>query len=210
MARLEVGDIRIEGSDVRIGGVTPGAATAPANAGDAGIAAGLRVLDRIPFSGRFLILAGLAMAAAGTVINLALRAWTDPVGALTSGGVLAPLGVGVLVLGVLREYLRARPDVRHRAALGDAPDAHLDRLRELLREPGPHQTIPWITRATGWDEGAVLHALALLRSSGELLEEIDFDSGEFYYMAQPTPLTASPANLDTRLGTFTPQGARRT
>jgi hypothetical protein len=208
MARLQVGNIRIDGSDVYIGPAGPGTAV-PSRGMQTGAGSGIRLLTRFPGSGGVLMVAGLAVAAVGTAINVALEAWNNPVGALVGGGVLAPVGVGLLVLGAAREYLRARPEVVHRAALGDNPDPYLARLRGLLSTPAPHQTVAWITRGTGWDEATALHALALLRCSGELLEEVDLETGDFYYVAQPNPSTPGPADLNTRLGTLTPQGVRR-
>jgi hypothetical protein len=210
MARLQVGDIAIDGSDIRIGGAKPGSP----DGGDTtqsveDLRSGIQFLDRVPFSGRFLIACGVVVAIAGTIINVALGAWNNPIGALMGGGVLAPLGIGIAVLGAAGEYLRRRPHLRHRAALVGDPQTYLATLRQLLAHSRPDQTVPWIVHRTGWSEGTVVHALALLRSSGELLEELDLDTGEFYYVVPTNPFTLAPADLDTRLGTLTPQGARR-
>lgn len=212
MARLQVGDIQIDGSDIRIGGSNPGLPEAPRTETDTGtdVARAVRVLDRIPFSPGTLVAIGLAAAAVGTAINLVLGAWNDPLGVLMRGGLLAPLGMGIMVLGAAKQYLRRKPETRHRAALGGNADRYLDTLRQLLGQAAPHQTIGWIRQRTGWAEADVVHALALLRTRGELLEEIDLESGEFYYVAQPQPLTLGPADLDTRLGNLTPEGAPRT
>jgi len=214
MARLQVGDIEIDGSDIRIGGRNPGLPEAARS--DAGtdtetdVARAVRLLDRIPFSPRTLVMAGLAAAIAGTVVNVVLGAWNDPLGVLVRGGILFPLGISVVTLGAAKQYLRRKPETRHRAALGDNADRYVDVLRKILAQASPQQTIGWIRQRTGWPEADVVHALALLRTRGELLEEIDLESGEFYYVAQPQPLTLGPADLDTRLANLTPEGAPRT
>lgn len=214
MARLQVGDIQIDGSDIRIGGRNPGLPEAAGTDARTGtgtdVSQAVRVLDHIPFSPRTLVMAGLAAVIAGTVVNVVLGAWNDPLGVLVRGGILAPLGVGIVMLGAAKQYLRRKPEVRHRAALGADADRYLDTLRQILAQPSPQQTIGWIGQRTGWPEADVVHALALLRTRGELLEEIDLESGEFYYVAQPQPLTLGPADLDTRLGNLTPEGAPRT
>lgn len=202
MGRLQVGDIRIDGRNVTIGGVAPAAASSPLPPPSGpDLNESIRLLDRVPFSPGFLAATGLVCAAFGTAANVLLAAWDDPLRALLGGGFLAPLGVALLALAGAKALLRARPDARHRAALAN-PAPFLNTLRQLLARDREEQTVDWIRARTGWTDEQVVHALALLRASDELREELDLETGQFYYVAQPIPI--GPRDLDTRLGQLTP------
>jgi len=140
----------------------------------------------------------MAAAVVGAAVNAWFGAWSDPVGALLHGGFLAPVGFGLVVLGAAKHFA-GRPAVRHQAALGVDPEPYVARLGTLLALPRPQQTIEWISRQTGWTEETVVHALALLRERGQVQEELDLETGEFYYVHTPLP-SPGPRDLDTRLG----------
>jgi hypothetical protein len=210
MARLQVGNVRIDGSDVSVGTPAPAGTGRPADAsvpgGDPGFA--IRTLERIPVSAGLLAVVGIACMAAGTAINVMLSAWTNPAAALLGGGVLAPVGAGLLVAGAAKRFILRRAHLRHRAALGREWQRHRDTLRTLLSGTDPRQTVEWIAARTGWPEAAVLHTLALLREEGALTEELDTTSGAFHYTCRPVPAAATPYDLTTRLDTLSTRPER--
>jgi hypothetical protein len=198
MSRLQVGDILIEGTKVSIGGTQPPPPLKAPVPEQPKREDGALLLNRIPFAPRVLGVAGAASAVVGMAINAWFSAWSDPFGALLNGGFLAPVGFGLVALGAAKHFA-GRPAVRHRAALGGDPEPYIARLAPLLALPRPRQTIEWIGRQTGWPEETVVHALALLRERGQVQEELDLDTGEFYYVHTPLP-SPGPRDLDTRLG----------
>jgi hypothetical protein len=210
MARLRVGDIEIDGSNVTIGGVPqipqvpasqstrPGMAlTAPgrttALATPAPAAEGLDALATFPIGHRLLMGAGggLAAAAAGLIATFEAMA-------------AAPLlftGIGAVVLGLLkRRALGRRAAARARAEERELA-AHADRLRPLLGEGRTEQTVEWIAARSGLPEATVVRALVFMRDRNEIAEELNTESGEWYY-APVLALPAVPRDLDERLATL--------
>jgi len=202
MAKLKVGDIEIDGRNVTIGPHAPAPVRSNANDPRASAAGAVSLLDRIPVSAGALLALGGVLVLVGSVVNVALAAWSDPVGALVHGGILAPLGAGMIGSGATKAWIRRRPRIRHSAALGGDAEPYLSALRRLLEGADPRHTVPWIAARTGWAEETIVHALALLRDRGELVEELDLDRGEFYYQAvHPSP---APRSLEARVGDLTP------
>jgi hypothetical protein len=197
MSRLRVGDIEIDGSSVRIGGAVPGAPPAAqkgvAQASNAGLLLWLR---RVPVRSRVLVGSGAVAASAGTAVNVLFSVWTDPAAALLHGGFLAPLGAGVAALGLMRAYATRKPEAVMAAALGGDPEPYLRKLRPILASGEGRATVQWLVSRTGWSEREVEHALGLLRHRGEISEELDYDTGQFHYVAQLPP----PRDLTSRLG----------
>jgi hypothetical protein len=201
MARLQVGDIKIDGQNVTIGGEPP--RRVPGSGDHASVPRALWVVERLPVRAVILGAAGAVLMVAGTVVNVLYAAWADPLNALLHGGILAPLGVGLAAAAATKTWIRRNPLVRHAVALGDSSEEHLATLSTLLAGNDPRQTVAWIATRTRWPEPTILHSLALLRERGELEEELDLDQGEFYYRAsQPT---YPPRSLDSRLGDLTPK-----
>lgn len=213
MSRLRVGDIVIEGSSVSIGGknaFAPSPANSPQQPSSSPHQAThlsphrepfLHGLSRIPFASRLWVAAGSMTALVGVVLSVLLQAWSNPLGAVLNGAFLVPVGVGLIAVGATKHFIATRPALLHRAVLGD-PEPYRARLASLLARPRGEQTVEWIGQRTGWGEHEVVHALALLRQRGEIQEELDFDTGEFYYVYVSPSLP--PRDLDTRLGDLTP------
>jgi hypothetical protein len=201
MAKLQVGNIKIDGRNVTIG-PEPSISAAPRPLPPSPSAAhALTVFDRLPVSAGALLAVGGVLTVAGTVVNVALAAWNDPLGALVHGGILAPMGVGLVVAGAVKGWVRRRPRIRHAAALGADAEPYLATLRRLLAGADAGHTLAWITSQTGWADETAVHALALLRDRGELREELDLERGDFYYQAvHPSP---APRSLDARVGDLT-------
>ena len=229
MARLRVGDIEIDGTNVTIGGVpqapvdprggvsvsitttsttvggraqattlarqspttlaTPNPtalATRPAPAGLEGLA-DLPVGDTVLFGG------GTALIA----VAIALMAATA---AATGSWALFP-GLGAIVVGFLRRRavaLRAARQERERARdLG----GHAEALRALLTDHNQDQTIEWIVSKSGLPEPTVVRTLAFMRARQEVSEDLNVDTGEWYYVANRA--LPAPRDLDDRLAALT-------
>jgi hypothetical protein len=131
-------------------------------------------------------------------------AWEDPVGAIIRGGFLVPIGASLMGLGLVKSYVERNASAVDRLAVGPGVDGLLDRLRALLAPGSRHQTIEWIQGRVGLSEEMVVRLLAILRSRGELWEELDPDNGEFYYRIART----DPRDLDERLATINNGGAK--
>jgi hypothetical protein len=201
MPRLQVGDIQIDGTKVVIGG-QPMDGSRPAPAPTPPPGSPLRWVDRLPISASALVAIGAVLAVAGAAANMLYAAWADPVGALVHGGFLAPVGVGAIGAGVVKAWMRRNPAVRYRAELGHGAEQFISTLRPLLSIADPRNTVAHIAARTGWPEQRVVASLALLRERGELREELDLDTGQFFY--QTVPNLPAPRNLDSRLGDLTP------
>jgi hypothetical protein len=200
MSRIQVGDIIIDGQNVQIGSLQAQPRVPETGLGQASNARLLATVARLPVPPARLAVAGVALVAVGTVVNVAVGVLTDPFTALLRGGVLAPLGVGLLVLGAFKAYLGGRTHAILSASLEGGFERYLARLRPLLQgEPGTC-TVAALAGTTGWPEPTVVRALALLRERGEVAEELDLDTGEFYYTTRTLP----PRDLDSRLGELHP------
>ena len=198
MSRIRVGDITIDEGSVQIGGAEPGrpaaAAVRPAPSPLPSL------VRRIPVPPLVLAGAGAAMLAAGTAVNVLVGVFSDPLTALARGGILAPLGFGMLVLAGLTTVLRRRPAAELVSALGGDVDGHVARLRPLLDAVPAACTVAALATRAGWPEPTVVRVLALMRERGEVSEELDLDTGQFYYTTRTLP----PRDLQSRLATLHP------
>jgi hypothetical protein len=221
MSRLRVGDIEIDGSNITIGGVpqipaapkpgtgvatgvamtvttttTPTTAlvtttpTAITPAGSPRTPEGLDALASFPIGHRLLVGAGGGLAAAAAT----LLATTEVVAAVP----LLFSGIGGVVVGILKRRAvhrqaaaRARADERE---LGE----HAARLRPLLGEAKPEQTVEWIVERSGLPEATVVRTLAFMRDRHDVTEELNTETGEWYYGATLS-LPAATRHLDERL-----------
>jgi hypothetical protein len=193
VARIRVGDIEIDGDRVRIGGQEMGAPrpVAPPPAADA---------PPFPFPGspRALGIAGAVVALAG--LGLTLRPGAPPgiAGFVLGGGALIPFGVGLLVLAVLKRRALAQQAAQLRIAAERRLEPVLAQVRQALAGEGRDHTFEWIVARTRALEADVARALGLLRDRRQVLEELDTDTGDFYYvLAAPEP--PAGGSLDDRL-----------
>jgi hypothetical protein len=204
MARLRVGDIEIDGSNITIGGVPQIPAAPNAGPGMAmtttpkaivpstspPVAEGLDAMATIPIGHRLLIgMGGGLFVAAGTLL------------AVTQAVAAVPLlftGIGGVVVGLLkRRALGRRAAARrrgHERELGE----YADRLRPLLGEAKTEQTVEWIAARSGLPEIAVVRTLAFMRDRHEVEEELNTETGEWYY-GVTLSLPAASRDLDERL-----------
>ncbi|HWO17321.1 MAG TPA: hypothetical protein VNO30_01045 [Kofleriaceae bacterium] len=234
MSRLRVGDIEIDGSNITIGGVpqiptapkpgaiapgttalvttTPGTTalvtTTPATAAlvttTPGALAprspeGLDALASFPIGHRLLVGAGSGLAVAAA----ALLATTEAVAAVP----LLFSGIGGVVVGILKRRALRRRDAAQARSQERELGEHAARLRPLLAEARPEQTIEWIVEKSGLPEVTVVRTLAFMRDRHDVTEELNTETGEWYYGAT---LSLPPAtrHLDERLAALE-QGDRK-
>jgi len=184
MAKLRVGEIEIENGSVRIGGRemtrTTGscAAAALTTRRPHGVLSALRSL---PVPPRVLGWLGALFALAGFAIAVWSGAWQNPIGALLRGGFLIPIGVGVMGAAILKQMLERGDFPVDSIALGDEANEMFRAIKPLLAKPLRHQTVEWLAQRTSMPSDVVVRLLGGLRHSGELEEELDTDTGHYYY-----------------------------
>jgi hypothetical protein len=221
VARLRVGDIEIDGNQVRIGGreMTPAqpADKAPVHPGStalvrsSGTALASRqstslapkpetpqTLARLPGSDGLWMGGGLALAVLG-LCAFVLGGSFDIVSYFFHGGILIPMGLGLAYMGYLKRVghrtLQAEAQARDDAELGEP----MQRIRGLLEAPPEREpTIEKVAARLGLPEATVVRALVRLRDRGEVKEELGLDTGEWFYVLVP-PGEEGPRDLDARL-----------
>jgi hypothetical protein len=201
---IRIGDIEINGQEVRIGGELHGPHTfaphalvpqppAPPTA---------LSLKMIPVRAASLIQLGATLIVAGILwFALAPPAW---ILALLLHVLPLTVGAGALGLGVMKRLEETREQQAARRRSDAELALHAQRVRGALQEPRPEQTVEWITATLGLPEATVVRVLDRLRKQGEIEEELNVENGEWYYfaVARPDPvrgdLEARVAALETR------------
>jgi hypothetical protein len=202
MARLRVGDIQIDGSDVSIGNRTPAPLAPRPVAPGSGLAPLVGIADRLPFPAGFLVLAGFVLVVGGTLARIAFGAWIGSIAGTIGAGAMVAAGLATAGLGLAKGLIQRRPVWRHRAALGGGWPGDRARALELLSGSDPQQTLPWLAERTGWDEHRTAHVLGLLQAEGRLAEELDTVTGLFYYTCPAADPAHASLDLSTRLTTL--------
>ena len=192
MARLKVGEIVIEDGKVSFGG-DPGRAAdvAPSPPTPATLRNGaIKFLRRIPGSPLLLAILGTAALIAGLTALWAGRSVYS--GAIPDGQAVAYLlmgipasasGVGLLTLSGLKRLLLPRPTSgsTERSTAPDLFEARMLKLLPLLDADSPSTTFERLVAETGMTEPALVETLSLAESRGILDEELNLETGEWYY-----------------------------
>lgn len=202
-----MGDIEIDGGTVRIGhsgatvlrrasSVTPSLAYYRAkSSGPAPLPqANYAQLKAIPFAPGVIIIAGCFASALGIIGTIIGAPLSHPIEILSHGTFLIPSGLGLVVIGILKASHQDSYDRIDAETADQVTEEFISELGELLRVEDKSHTVEWIQTRMGWDQADVVRTLAWLRERGQLREEIDVDSGHYYYVA-----SARPRDLDTRL-----------
>lgn len=177
MARIPVAELRVQTQGPGLVRVT---ATAPA------VREGRDLRQWVQESGvtpRAMLTTGLGLLAAGIVGALVLS--SGLVGVLVSSTMLT-LGGGLAFLGILeRKNRSARPQP---ALPSSSPAVLAERSRRVLAllDDGRDPTFEQLLGALRWTEAALLETLLAMKESGQVIEDLDLDSGEWVYRAQVT------------------------
>lgn len=209
MSRLRVGDIVIDGTDVSIGGVTM---TGRAQALSAPQPRSSRPSSHPVLPGpiarlvanlrpRHLTMFGGGLAAVGAALLVLGPAVDGVLAFVFGGGLFLTAGGGAAAAGLLLTWSareRATEALRSEEA---ALAAGVARLRSILRGAGADQTYERLVKRSGLSESMVVRSLRALRDSGELIEDLNTETGDFFYALQPVerPVVA-PRNLEDRIG----------
>jgi hypothetical protein len=137
--------------------------------------------ERAPFSWHGMMVAGLALAGIG-----GLLAALNPIGFV--GAVLfssmITLGGGLAILGGLKRVGSAMPPALP-APQGD-PSLLAERgrrVRRLLGELG-QSTFEQLLSRLRWVESVLLQTLVAMKDAGQVVEDLDLDTGEWVYRLQ--------------------------
>ena len=213
MARLRVGDILIEDGRVGFGVAAPRPARSvtPAARGSEPSS----TLDRIPGTpgllsslGGLSLVVGLASVWLGRAVYTALPVDATALAWLVVGVPAVTAGLGLLALGAAKHLSAPRALAVDR---GDevAPDlfeARLARLEPILRLAGPDNTFERLLAESGLTERALLDTLVAAERSGRIEEELDLETGEWFFQLGVRPRLADPRDasqtLDERLRAF--------
>lgn len=198
MAKLRVGDIEIDGSNVTI---HPPSNPTPQQRGPALDSQTIRFLRWLPVSRKVLVLGGGALGVGGaTLVVPAVAAETVGWG-LFLGGIVLAAGFGLVATGIAKHLVILRPGLVHLAALGSDARVILNEVTALLGQDRETQTLDWIVGKLGYPREQVIHALALLIKRGVITEFVDANSGSPYYVSNSA---FGPQDIDSLLTTLRP------
>ncbi len=145
---------------------------------------------------------GALLAGAGTTLAV-LSPPGVVLGVATSA--LLTVGGGLLFLG-LEQVLRRRKGGDAQGPQPTASRAVLDersrRIRRLMAEGGGEWTFELLQARLGWTEEAVASALKYLRDRGEVVEDLNLETGRWTYrfgVGEKGALSSANMTLDDRL-----------
>jgi hypothetical protein len=223
--RIRIGDIEIDGQDVRIGGgasapqtygpqtygpqtygpqtygpqthapQAPPTALVPQATSLAASRPGS--LKMLPVRGKVLIQFGAVLLLAGILLFAA----APPASILSFLLHVLPLtlGGGTLGLGVMKRLEEGRERQAARLLVEAEIAPHVERILGVLREPRAEQTVEWIVAKLQLPEATVVRVLDRLRKQGDIEEELNVDNGEWYYFVRPDRSDTVRGDLESRL-----------
>lgn len=156
------------------------------------------IAARAPISARAMFLGGAVTFAVGLAIY-AIVPLTFAINILAK--LLMSVGGGTAMLGALKRFSPPTPP----AALPEVEPSLLAerrrRLRAILLERGAAATFEFLLEKSRWTQQAVLSTLLDMKERGEVLEDLDYDTGEWVYRLQSdaADLGLAPSLEDRRL-----------
>lgn len=111
------------------------------------------------------------------------------------------VGLGSLSLAAMSALLRHKPLSAPGPLSGGAglDEERARRLRPFLIDQGERATVEWLAAQTGMMSDAVVRALAHFEARGELDEELNLHTGEWYYRLNHASTRLAPLSLQERL-----------
>ncbi|GEM_PF-2357176 len=187
MSRHRVGDLVIQTGAVQIytatGTPADGKAHTPARAD-------LRAVVRsLPLGWRPMVASGLALLGAG--ITFAWSLSSGLVGILATSCLMS-LGCGLVMFGAYK-----RAGAHHVGTRGLPPPGGAElgvvrersrRVRSVLERMNAALTYERLLSELRWTEVALLSALLHMKETGEIIEDLDLDTGEWIYRLQDPAL----------------------
>ena len=151
------------------------------------------LVDRLPVSPGMMIAGGIGLASLGAMLAAVVS--TGLVGAVLFGGMLT-FGGGVAFLGMRKLKLKLKTPAVVRAPAID-PHVLAERARRVhsaLARGGTSTFEPLLAQLR-WTERALVDTLIAMKDSGEIIEDLDLDSGEWVYRLQYGDGIGTPASL---------------
>jgi len=175
MARIPVAELRVHSQGP---GLVRASSTAPARSDD-----DLRQwAQRSSLSPGAMVAGGLALAAVGGVGALLMSVGFFGMVALSS---MMTVGGGVAFLGVLKRRGRAEPEPPLALpAASMAVIAERARRVQSVLAPGGDFTFEQLMAALRWTEPALLETLLSMKETGQVIEDLDLDTGQWVYRSQ--------------------------
>lgn len=205
MAKMKVGEILIEDgmiSFAQTGLVSP--ASAPT--GGHRLSDLHRLLQLAPRP-VVLVATGMACLTLGLTATLVAFLASDALGGgasfalLLAAVLVGGVGLGGLCLAAMSALIRRHP-LPSAAAPSDRArleEERARRLRPLLVDQGQLATVEWLVEQTGMMPEVVVRSLAYFEARGELDEELNLDTGEWYYRLNHAPTRLAPLTLRERV-----------
>lgn len=141
---------------------------------------------------------GLGLATAG-VASAIVGVESLVAAVLTSTALTA--GAGLFALGLVRG--RHRTDGASRSGPSRVVlEERARRIRRIMHEGGGAWTFELLQARLGWTERAVVEALIYMRDRGELVEDLDLDTGKWVYRPSAGEVgegSSTDMTLDDRL-----------
>jgi hypothetical protein len=151
-----------------------------------------RWAERAPFSWHGMMVAGLALAGIG-----GLLATLNPIGFLGAVlfGCMMTLGGGIAILGGFKRASALVPPALP-APQGDPSVARERgrRVRMLLGQTG-QSTFEQLLAKLRWTEAALVQTLVALKDAGQVVEDLDLDTGEWVYRLQSSDEMGTRASM---------------
>jgi hypothetical protein len=215
MAKLRVGDIEIDGANVTIGGQQmgrPAAPSAPAvnrpRALSPTSVAGDSFLLRVGLRAPAVMAVGAALLAGG-LFFYALSGEVSIYAFLFRGGLLASIGAGTFTLGLLGRSALMRVTRDRKSARQEQARADMLAVERALAASPAQNTVERLTKACALPEPRIVHALVELRAAGRVSEDLNTDTGEWYYAPVKRVVASdTPKSLDERLNDMERSGDR--
>jgi hypothetical protein len=180
MARIPVAELRVQTQEPGLVRVT---ANAPARRGG-----DLREwVQESGMSSRGLVTVGLGLAVVGGLGALVLAPGFFGMVALSS---MFTVGGGLAFLGVQKRKGRAQePKALPPASSATVIAERARRVASLLEHGGDH-TFERLLAQLRWTEPALLETLLAMKESGQVLEDLDLETGEWVYRSTVTDFGA--------------------
>lgn len=157
--------------------------------------------ERTALSWKTIVLSGIGMLAVGLV-----GASLFPIGVVgvPVWGGLVTMGGGLVFLGG-RKARRGRPlppralSASELGVLQERARRIRARIREGTKAGGGDYTFERLVAELRWTDEAVLSALLHMKEAGDIIEDLNLDTGQWVYRLQDPALPAGPSDLPPML-----------
>jgi len=211
MSTMKVGDITITPDGIQFGNAAPSRPSPPPQIPSTPEPSWLRQQIRArPWMLLPLVLLSaaaiaLALGATGLAIYLSLPALM-----LLVPVVLLPTGAIIGLAMVISARRSAAPEVAPPSISSSVLERRAETLRPLLATGSPDMTVENLVKRSGMSEHVVVETLTALTEQGVVDEELDVETGEwFYQLITPAQPESAPMSLSERRAHLAKQSKER-